>query len=125
MCDSFISKSTQCSSKAIDEEPKCDEKSRIYMKEAIKVFSSEVFDLFCGNDLIWDSHECKKVTKNLPVELKSKKPLSVLPIVMDMMDRFWHHNKQTNQQPNEQTILNISVWNSMRPSDIQKCAATI
>ena len=66
----------------------CDDKSRAYMKEAIKGFSGEVFDLFCGNDLLWDSHNCKKVTKNLPVDLKTKKPLSVLPIVLEMMERF-------------------------------------
>ena len=59
------------------------------MREAIKGYSGEVFDLFCGNDLLWDSHNCKKVTKNLPVDAKSKKPLSVLPIVLDMMERFW------------------------------------
>lgn len=85
---SFISKSTQCSTSAISEEEKCDDRSRTYMREAIKGYSGEVFDLFCGNDLLWDSHNCKKVTKNLPVDAKSKKPLSVLPIVLDMMERF-------------------------------------
>lgn len=84
----FISKSTQCSTSAISEEEKCDDRSRTYMREAIKGYSGEVFDLFCGNDLLWDSHNCKKVTKNLPVDAKSKKPLSVLPIVLDMMERF-------------------------------------
>lgn len=85
---SFISKSTQCSTSALAEEGQCDDKSRAYMKEAIVGFSSEVFDLFCGNDLVWDSHNCKKVTKNLPAEPKAKKPLSVLPVVLEMMERF-------------------------------------
>lgn len=85
---SFISKSTQCSTSAISEEDKCDDRSRTYMREAIKGYSGEVFDLFCGNDLLWDSNHCKKVTKNLPVDSKNKKPLSVLPIVLEMMERF-------------------------------------
>lgn len=85
---SFISKSTQCSNGAINGDNKCNDKSRAYMKDAVKGFSGEVFDLFCGNDLLWDSHNCKKVTQNLSLDLKNKKPLSVLPIVLEMMERF-------------------------------------
>src|SRR5689334_21418118 len=58
---SFLSKSTQCSTRAIDSESLCDDKSKDYMKEAIRGFSGEVFDLFCGNDLHWESHNCQKV----------------------------------------------------------------
>ena len=60
------------------------------MKEAIRGFSGEVFDLFCGNDLHWESQNCQKVTKNLPqIDFSvTKKPLSVFPVVLEMMDRF-------------------------------------
>ncbi len=87
--NSFLSKSTQCSTKAIDSEEVCDDKSKDYMKEAIRGFSGEVFDLFCGNDLHWESQNCQKVTKNLPlIDNKTKRPLSVFPVVLEMMERF-------------------------------------
>lgn len=74
------------------------------MREAIKGYSGEVFDLFCGNDLLWDSNHCKKVTKNLPVDSKNKKPLSVLPIVLEMMERFWVAISVLNQFYSEHSL---------------------
>ena len=49
--------------------------------------AGEVSDLFCGNDLTWGSSQCSKFVKTLPTETK-KKPLSVLPVVLEMMERF-------------------------------------
>lgn len=59
------------------------------MKEAINVFSGEVFDLFCGNDLMWESSKCKKIIETIPNNMNDNdKPLSVLPIVLEMMEQF-------------------------------------
>ncbi|UXI19529.1 Calcitonin gene-related peptide type 1 receptor [Sarcoptes scabiei] len=63
----FISKSNQCSTNVIKGEPKCDDKSSSYMMEAINQFAGEVFDLFCGNGLMWQSDACQKVIKQIPL----------------------------------------------------------
>lgn len=84
-----MSKSTQCSVGAIDGEPACDQKSKEYMKEAVRGFSGEISELFCGNDLQWGSAKCQRVTKELAhIDAKTKRPLSVFPVVLEMMEKF-------------------------------------
>lgn len=86
---SVLSKSTQCSVKAIDNELACGEKSREYMKDAVRGFAGEMFDLFCGSDYQWGSPSCNKVTSTLPqLSPKTKRPLSIFPVVLEMMEKF-------------------------------------
>ncbi|RWS25281.1 hypothetical protein B4U80_05737 [Leptotrombidium deliense] len=85
--NSYLSKLDRCSDGII--ESICNGTSVSYLKNILSGYQGEINDLVCNQGLRWGSKTCNSLTKNLKaVDSKVKKPLSVIPIILDLMKRI-------------------------------------
>ncbi|XP_074596664.1 uncharacterized protein LOC141851775 [Brevipalpus obovatus] len=83
----YLSKLEKCSKKAID--GKCSSDQSEYTSRAMKHLRGDILDLFCDQELAWGSPKCKNMISKLgDRELKEKKPQSVLPVILNLMERY-------------------------------------
>ena len=83
----YLSKLEKCSKSAI--ENKCPPNQTEYTSKAMRNLRGDVLDLFCDHELEWGTAKCDEFVSNLPVkEIKTKKPDSVLPVILNLMNRY-------------------------------------